>query len=141
MFVFSVKTSYRQVIAVLGCVAVIAAAILLGALFPSPTAEIANARVTDSAQRIAYLNAQGYEVVEDSEEVREVRIPDELDETLVQYNAVQEQTGRSLLPYRGKRVRLYTYQVTDGGEPIAASLYVYRDTLIAGDVAGKALAS
>ena len=77
------------------------------------------------------LRSLGYEIVEDSEEVREVRIPDEPDEVLLQYDALQESTGRSLVEYGGKRVRLYSYDIADGG---AAHLYVYRDRIVAGDV-------
>ena len=82
MFIFSVKTSYKQVISALGCVAVIAVAVVLSAVLPSDTVVTANAPVSDSAQRIAYLQSLGYDVAENSEEVREVRIPDELDETM-----------------------------------------------------------
>ncbi|MBQ9964428.1 MAG: DUF4830 domain-containing protein [Clostridia bacterium] len=140
MFIFSVKTSYKQVISALGCVAVIAVAVVLSVVLPSDTVVTANAPVSDSAQRIAYLQSLGYDVAESSEEVREVRIPDELDETLQQYNAAQEEVGRSLTPYGGKRVRLYTYTVTSAdGAQAKACLYVYRDRLIAGDVAGKPL--
>ncbi len=139
MFICSVKTDYKQILSVLGCVAVIAVAVVLAAVWPSDPVATANAHVTDSAQRVAYLNSLGYEVADQSEEVREVRIPDEPDEVLQQYNAAQEAAGRSLAPYQGKRVRLYTYTVVNpvDGAQVPAHLYVYRDRVIAGDVAGK----
>ena len=131
MFVCSVKTSYKQILAALGCVAVVAVAAVSAAVLPEPAVTVSGARVTSSEQRVAYLRSLGHEIVEDSEEVREVRIPDEPDEVLLQYDALQESAGRSLMAYSGKRVRLYSYEVTDGG---VAHLYVYRDRIVAGDI-------
>ncbi len=130
MFVFSVKTNYRQILSALGCIAVVAVA-AVAAVLPKQAVAVSSARVTSSEERVSYLRSLGIEITEDSEEVREVRIPDEPDEVLLQYNALQETAGRSLTPYSGKRVRLYSYQTADGGE---AHLYVYRDRIVAGDV-------
>ncbi|MBR5540066.1 MAG: DUF4830 domain-containing protein [Clostridia bacterium] len=132
MFVFSVKTSYKQILSALGCVAVVAVAVIAATVMPPEQAVVVSgARVTSSEERVSYLRSLGLEIKEDSEEVREVRIPDEPDQTLQQYNTLQEQAGRSLEAYYGKRVRLYSYEVTNGG---AAHLYVYRDRIVAGDV-------
>lgn len=131
MFVFSVKTSYRQVLSVLGCVAVIAVAAVTTVLLPKQEVVASAARVTSSEERVAYLRSLGLEITADSEEVREVRIPDEPDEVLLQYDALQETVGQSLTAYSGKRVRLYSYQTVDGS---VAHLYVYRDRIVAGDV-------
>lgn len=131
MFVFSVKTSYKQILSALGCVAVIAVAVVMAAVLPEQAAVVSAARVMSSDERVSYLRSLGLEVAENSEEVREVRIPDEPDEVLSQYDALQEQAGRSLAAYGGKRVRLYSYEVANGG---VAHLYVYRDRIVAGDV-------
>lgn len=130
MFVFSVKTSYKQILSALGCVAVVAVAVIMSAVLPKHTVAT-SARVTSSEERVSYLRSLGLEIAEDSEEVREVRIPDEPDEVFSQYNALQEQAGRSLEAYYGKRVRLYSYEIANGG---VAHLYVYRDRIVAGDV-------
>ncbi len=131
MFVFSVKTGYRQILSVLGCVAVVAMAAVTAAVLPKQSVAVSATRVTSSEERIAYLRALGVEITENSEEIREVRIPDEPDEARLRYDALQETVGRSLTAYGGKRVRLYSYQTADGGE---AHLYVYRDRIVAGDV-------
>ena len=139
MFVFSVKTSYKQLLSALGCVSVVTVAVVLSVLLPHDAVAV-SMQVSDSTERVALLQAWGYDVATESEQVREVRIPDETDAALEEYNALQESSGRSLVPYRGKRVRLYTYNVTKpSGETVTANLYVYRDRLIAGDVAGEAL--
>lgn len=131
MFVFSVKTSYRQLLSALGCIAVVAVAAVTAAVLPKQAVVASAVRVTSSEERVSYLRSLGVEITEDSEEVREVRIPDEPDEALSRYNALQETVGRSLTAYSGKRVRLYSYQTADGG---VAHLYVYRDRIVAGDV-------
>ena len=131
MFICSVRTGYKQILAVLGCVAVLVVAAVAATVFPQRVITVSSARVTSSEQRVAYLRSLGHEIVEDSEEVREVRIPDEPDEVILQYDMLQEDTGRSLASYSGKRVRLYSYEVVDGGE---AHLYVYRDRIVAGDI-------
>lgn len=131
MFVFSVKTSYKQILSALGCVAVVVVAMVMAVVLPEQTVAVSAARVKSSAERVSYLRSLGIEIVESSEEVREVRIPDEPDEALLQYSVLQEQVGRSLTEYCGKRVRLYSYEVANGG---IAHLYVYRDRIVAGDV-------
>lgn len=131
MFVFTVKTGQRQVLSALSCIAVLAVAVVTAALLPKQAVIASTARVTSSEERVAYLRSLGVEIAENSEEVREVRIPDEPDGALLQYNALQETVGHSLNDYCGKRVRLYSYQTADGG---VAHLYVYRDRLVVGDV-------
>ena len=82
MFVCSVKTSYKQILTVLGCLAVITVAAVSAAVWPSEAVTVSSVRVTSSEQRLAYLRSLGHEIVADSEEVQEVRIPDEPDEVL-----------------------------------------------------------
>lgn len=131
MFVISVKTGYRQILAVLGCLAVLTVAIVLSVCGPKPLYTAADVQGSDSAGRIAYLRAKGFTVDETSEQVREVRIPDEPDEALLQYVHLQEEAGRLLEDYYGKRVKVYSYDI---GESDTARLYIYRDRVIAGDV-------
>ncbi len=136
MFVFSVKTNLKQAAAMCGCVAVVVLATVLSIVLPARQTVPTGTRVTGSEQRVAYLRSLGYEVVESSEEVQEIRIPDQPDETVARYNALQVEAGRSLEPYYGKRVRLYTYRVANGdsGDAALVHLYVYRDRIVAGDV-------
>jgi hypothetical protein len=137
MFVLSVKTNVKQIAAVCGCVAVVALATVLAVILPARnTVAVSGTRVGDSAERIAYLQSLGYTVTAKSEEVQEIRIPEQPDATVSQYNALQQTAGRSLEPYYGKRVRLYTYDVENDrtGGVAQVHLYVYRDRVVAGDV-------
>ena len=74
--------------------------------------------------------------VQPAGEVREVLIPAEFDESFTAYNALQQEAGMDLSPCRGKRVKCWTYTVTNypGDDTVQAHLYVYRDTVVGGDI-------
>ena len=69
-----------------------------------------------------------------TEDVQEIRLPDEADETLLKYETVQQKASMSLEPYYGKRVRMYTYPILNATEAAKAHVYVYRDNIVAGDI-------
>ncbi len=130
MFVFSLKTSKRQMAWAVVCVLLLIAILLTLALWPDATPTTAQAD-TDSAG--AYLTALGYTAKVG--EVRTVRLPDTPDETLLTYNALQKTAGMDLLPYCGKTLELHTYTVTDhpAGEAVA-HLYLYKNHVVGGDI-------
>ena len=128
MFVVSVKTGYKQILTALGCVAVMVVALVTASAMPKSVSVSATTQVNDVTQRVAYLRAHGCEVVESSEEVREIQLPDQPDEAILQYC---EQIGASFEPYYGKRVRLYSYDTANDAK---AHLYVYRNRVVAGDI-------
>ncbi|HPE96167.1 MAG TPA: DUF4830 domain-containing protein [Bacillota bacterium] len=65
-----------------------------------------------------------------------VRLPDEFDSAYSAYNALQQSQGLDLTRFCGKEITRYTYTVTNvsEGETILATLLVYRDRLIGGDI-------
>ena len=100
-------------------------------------ATAANAPVTlsDDAARRDYIASCGYTPAAADAEVREVVLPTDFDETLTQYDALQQQAGFDFAAYRGKRVKCYTYTVTNIPDTAAvAHLYVYNDKVIGGDI-------
>ncbi len=134
MFVLSMKTTRPRVIAGLAAVLILLALIATLSLQPGAAAPTAASAGTD-AQRVAYLQGLGYEV-QPAGEVREVLIPAEFDESFTAYNALQQEAGMDLSPCRGKRVKCWTYTVTNypGDDTVQAHLYVYRDTVVGGDI-------
>lgn len=133
MFVLSMKTTRLRVIAGLTAVLTLLALIVTLSLQPG-TAAPAAAAATD-AQRIAFLQTLGYEV-QPVAQVREIQIPAEFDEAFAAYNALQQEAGMDLSPYRGKRLKCWTYTVTNypGDDTVQAHLYVYRSTVAGGDI-------
>lgn len=137
MFVFSVKTSRRQLLSLLFCVVVLVLIVLSAFFWPVGAVSQTTATVpaTDNATRIAYLQSLGYEVDLAYCEVREVLIPDEFDEVFTAYNELQQQADMDFTPYHGKRLKCWSYRVLNVGEgETLANLYVYRDEIVGGDV-------
>ena len=136
MFVYAVKATRRQILAIVVCVILLVVMLVL-AFRPGRAAAITSVAVkaADNDQRVAYLLGLGYEV-EPAGEVREVLIPDVFDEPFTAYNALQQQAGMDLSPYHGKRMKLWTYTVKNYPDtaPVYAHLYVYKDRIVGGDV-------
>ena len=135
MFVCSVKTSRRGLRLLAACLAGAVAILLLAVFWPAgdrPTA----VTMGDRAARIAYLQALGYVVDPDTEEVREVILPDPFDDAFSAYNELQKQAGGDLLPYAGKRVKCWSYELLNvpGDGTALAHLYISRDRVIGGDI-------
>ncbi len=140
MFVFSIRATKKQVLSSLMCLGLVTVLAIAAAFFPTSSQLVSGSpavstQVGTEEQRIAFLKSLGYETEAEPMEIREVRIPDEPDEVLTKYNELQKQAGMDLEPYFGKRVKLYTYRIlnSDEGEGLA-HLYVYRDTIVAGDL-------
>ena len=135
MFVFSVKTSRKQLLWFVLCAVGLAALVSVAVCWPGASAPTSASR-EDRSSRIAYLQALGYVADPDSEEVREVLIPDEFDDAFAQYNALQQTAGMDLAPYHGKRVKCWSYSVLNfpDDETAQAHLYVYDNRVIGGDI-------
>lgn len=135
MFVFSVKATKKRVLMLLGGVlAAIVVIVLVLTLSPAQAAGTApiDRRVTSAEERAALIAECGYTVT--NETVREIRVPEESDTALDEYEALQATSGLGLKKYGGKRVKLYTYTVSGNEPTVTVHLYVYRDRVVAGDV-------
>lgn len=144
LFVFSVKTSKKQIISLILCVVMLIAILVVVAVWPSSEASAqiyqpVSAR--DDVERVGFLRSLGYEVDAASAEVREVLIPDEFDEVFSKYNDVQQTAGMDLEPYRGRRMKCWTYEITNypDDSSVLAHLYVYNDKIVGGDVASTSV--
>lgn len=135
MFVFSYKTTKKQLAWAGVCVCLTAAILLTVALSPADTTAAAAhpLTVTTAEEGAALLRQHGYEV--SGGEVREIQLPDEPDATLAAYAALLEKEGIDFSAYLGKRVkcRTYTVQNHESGNAFA-HLYIYKDTVIAADI-------
>lgn len=136
MFVFSLKATRKTLaMAALGVLAAVGM-IVLSLCLPvaQPTGGVAIGKAATAEERVELLRALGHEVADET--VREIRLPDEADETLIAYEKLLEPAGMSLMKYSGKRVKLYTYTVTNAkaDETAQVHLYMYRDRVIGGDI-------
>ncbi|MGN8967253.1 DUF4830 domain-containing protein [Intestinimonas sp. HCP28S3_D6] len=118
------------------------AAVLAGGLSPGEVDAVSPAPaspkgIKTNEDRVAYLESYGWTVSPEAVSVEELLIPEEFDETYDQYLALQAQQGFDLTQYKGKRVKRYTYEVTNypsGEQGVEAGLLIYKNTVVAGEV-------
>lgn len=136
MITASVKTTRKKII---GIICVILSAIIAAILFFYPksgemAAESISLRVTNNGERIEYLSSKGVKTAGEPSQVKDVFLPEEMDETLLKYNEIISEAGFDLSPYLGKTVRKYVYPLAEAEETYA-TIYIYNDKIIAADIA------
>ena len=132
MFVYSIKTSKKQILSMLVCVVMLIAILIVVIAWPggeTSAQTFSPVAAADDTERIGFLRDLGYEVTPQSVEV------------FTQYNDLQKTAGMDLEPYHGKRVKCWTYTVLNypGEEGVLAHLYIYKDKIVGGDVSSTAL--
>ncbi len=136
MLIMTAKVDKRKLLIALAAVlAAIAGLLLLGRDDAQPTANLTAADTNDA--RVKFLTDLGWEVTASPAEATEVRIPREADEVFSRYNELQKNQGYDLTKYAGKKVMRYVYQINnfpDAKEPVYATLLVYKDRIIGGDI-------
>lgn len=93
--------------------------------------------VKSNEDRVAYLASYGWEVLEEPLATQELLIPEEMDESYDEYLALQQEQGFDLTKYAGKRVKRYTYEITNyptGETGVQANLLIYKNAVIGGEV-------
>ena len=134
MFVVTMKFN-KQLFFV--CCAMILAllGITISAVVSKPVAVSAAAMIVKN--NVSFLSSFGWTVDSEPYEVVEVVIPSEFDEVYKNYNELQEEQGYDLRDYCGKRLKRWTYQITNypgrTDDTIFANIYIYEDQ-VAGDV-------
>ena len=91
----------------------------------------------DAEAREEYIARLGWEIEIGSLTEKEIMIPSEFNEVYENYNSLQKEQGFDLSDYRGKKARLYTYNVTNyPNEPqnVVINLIVLDGKVIGGDV-------
>ena len=144
MMIVTAKLPRRRVRLCLGVAA--AALLCCGALTvflgrgivpASASAQPSPKGVRSNEDRVAYLQAWGWQVSGEPVVTQELLIPEELDESYQDYLALQAEQGFDLEKCAGKRVKRYTYEITNyptGETGIQAGLLIYKNTVIGGDV-------
>lgn len=142
MFIVTAKVHRGRIAAVAAAAAVVcgvlvAAVSLLNLRGAAVSTAASPKGVKSEEDRVAYLESYGWTVSGGPVAVEELLIPEEFDETYTQYLELQSAQGFDLSEYRGKRVKRYTYEITNyptGETGIQAGLLIYRNTVIGGDV-------
>jgi hypothetical protein len=142
MVIWTAKVTKKKLaLALVGIAAVLCGIILLVSALAGSGAEasapVAASGVSDNAARVAFLPGYGWDVAPEATESQEVLIPRKWDAVFEQYNELQKAQGFDLSKYKNKRCMRYTYEVRNyPGQPegVRATLLVYRDKVIGGDV-------
>ena len=139
MLIMTTKVDKRKLL--IAAVAVVAAIALLAALGggdSAPTASMSTAPAADTNDaRVKFLTDLGWEVTPSPTESGEIRIPKAGDQVFDRYNELQKSQGYDLNKYAGKKVMRYVYQINnfpDAKEPVYATVLVYKDRIIGGDI-------
>lgn len=141
MMVMTAKVDKKKLL--LGIVAVAAlilsAVLLLGG--SEETVATAAPAVSNNDQRVQFLKDFGWDVTTSPAETSQVKIPEESSQVFDRYNNLQKSQGYDLTEYAGKKVMRYVYKVNNfpgATEPVYATLLVYKNKVIGGDVTDTA---
>jgi len=141
MFIVTARLPKKKLLAgcaaLLCCCVVVVTAVALSAGGSAVAASAEVKGVRDNDDRVSYLSQLGWTVSSQPIATEELLIPDKFDETYAGYLALQEEQGFDLSRYHGKRVKRYTYEITNyptGQTGIQAALLVYKNTIIGGEV-------
>ena len=145
MVVMTAKLNKKKLAALMiGLVAVVLLLVLVlrgGSEAPeNPAATEPQLSITTNEDRVKFLTDCGWEVAAAPVKTQAVLIPSESSEVYDRYNALQLSQGYDLTAYAGKSVSRYVYEVKNypgATEPVYATLLVYNDNVVGGDVASS----
>ena len=142
MFVMTTKVNLKKILVILAAVAVVILALVL--IFGGGSDESVQTgapAVSGNDARVKFLTDLGWEVSASPAESGQVLIPEEQNEVFARYNALQKSQGYDLTQYAGKNVMRYVYKVNNypnATEPVYATLLVYKNKVIGGDITDTA---
>lgn len=145
MFVVSLSGSlFKRLVIPAAVVGVIALVCTLGRLSSVNQVKgeaLASVNGSDAAsvELKSFISSWGWTVNEEPDEVREVTIPAEFDDTYTKYNEIQTAQGFDLSSLKGQRVKRWTYTVTnypgyEAEDCIKINILVYDGCVVGGDV-------
>ena len=141
MVVLTAKVDFKKLMLILGLVA---AALLALSLFFGNSEETFRTDGQDLSSndgRVRFLQSFGWEVVSSPKESGQVLIPKETNEVFERYNALQKCQNYDLSQFAGKKVMRYVYRINNypgATEPVYATLLIYKNQVIGGDVTDSA---
>ena len=141
MMIMTAKVDFKKMILAIAAVAalVLAAILLLGG--GEETAATAAPSVSSNDGRVQFLKNFGWDVTTSPTESGQVKIPKDHSDVFDRYNTMQKGQGYDLSTYAGKNVMRYVYKINNypgATAPVYATLLVYKNQIIGGDVTDTA---
>ena len=129
-------TRRRMALMLLALGLVIGSALLLAGCFGGDKeTEVITAATNE--ERVAYLEALGWQVEPQPIETLDLQLPEKLEDEWDAYAKLQKGQGLPFSEFAGQAVKRYTYTVTNYPEipqGVQANLYLWGDQIIGGDV-------
>ena len=141
MMVMTAKVDFKKVLIILGVVALLIIGVILLFGGGDDAAATSAAAVSNNDARVKFLTDIGWDVTTSPAETSQVRIPENNSEVYDRYNQLQKSQGYDLTSYAGKNVMRYVYKINNypgATEPVYATLLVYKNQVIGGDVTDTA---
>ena len=136
MMVMTAKVDLKKILLGLAAAAALILALILLLGKDSTTQTAAPAHSANDG-RVKFLTDFGWDVTTSPTESGRVRIPEDPGEVFDRYNTLQKTQGYDLSKYAGKTVMRYVYRINNypgAAEPVYATVLVYKDQIIGGDV-------
>ena len=140
MMVMTARVDFKKIMLALTAVAALVLALIM-LLGSKDTAQTAAPAPSANDGRVKFLQDFGWDVTTSPVESGRVRIPEEASEVFDRYNTLQKGQGYDLSKYAGKTVMRHVYKVNNypgAVEPVYATLLVYKNQIIGGDVTDTA---
>ena len=148
MFIWSFKTSKKELILLIVGIILFVAAIVY-VLWPKGEKSTSllvqqgySLEAETHEERLNFAQQFGWKVKNDPVEVREVVIPTQFGDVYENYNRIQIEQGFDLAKYKGERAKRWTYEITNypGTEDaVYINMLVRNGKVIGGDVCSTAL--
>lgn len=141
MMVMTAKVDMKKTLLALAAVAALVLSLILLLGGGSDSTQTSAQAASNNDQRVKFLTDLGWQVTTSPKESSQVRIPSNSSEVFDRYNALQKSQGYDLSSFAGKRVMRYVYQINNfpgATEPVYATLLVYKNEIIGGDVTDTA---
>ena len=141
MMVMTTKVDMKKILLVLAAIVGVILALVLLLQGNDESTPTATASISNNDARVQFLKNFGWDVTTSPKESSQVRIPTDSTEVFDRYNALQKSQGYDLSQYAGKTVMRYVYQINNfpgATEPVYATLLVYKNQVIGGDVTNTA---
>ncbi len=140
MIIYTARVPKKRLLAAgaaaLCCVfAALTFALTLSGRAVAVSAEVKHIKTNDD--RLAYLNGLGWQVSPQPIATEELLIPEEFDDSYQDYLKLQSDQGFDLSQYKGRRVKRYTYQLTNyptQAEPVQIALLIYKNKVVGGQI-------
>ena len=140
MMVMTAKVDFKKIILGLAAAAALILALIL-LLGRNGSAQTAAPAPSANDGRVKFLTDFGWDITTSPVESGRVRIPEQSGEVFDRYNTLQKGQGYDLSQYAGKTVMRYVYKINNypgSTEPVYATLLVYKNQIIGGDVTDTA---